>query len=161
MCNLYLCCGHPDVSEQSTLYMLRGTWCFSDINISLSCIISCLIYVSCPWPIREHPHVWKYSVGHIVSRWTMLWAGQPGNCCWIATRSQRFISSTKHPDCLRSPPSLLCSGFQGLLLGVKWPGHEADHSLSFSDEVKSAWSYVLSWHAQHLYLYSVLLPVLR
>jgi len=23
MCNLYLCCGHTDVSEQSTLYMLR------------------------------------------------------------------------------------------------------------------------------------------
>lgn len=125
MCNLYLCCSYTDVSEQSALYMLRGTWFFHDINISLSCIVSCLIYVSCHRPIREHPHVRKYSAGHMVSRWTKLWAGQPRNCCWIPNRSQRFVSFPKPPDCLWSPPFLLFSSFQGLLLGVKWPGEKA------------------------------------
>jgi len=29
-------------------------------------------------------------------------------------------------------------------LGIKWPGHEVDHSLPFSIEVKNAWSYTLT-----------------
>jgi hypothetical protein len=91
MCNLYLCCGHTIASEQSTLHMLRGTWLFSDINILLFCVISCFIYVSCHWPIREHPHVWKYFVGHIISRGTKLWPGQPGNCFRIPNSSQRYV----------------------------------------------------------------------
>jgi hypothetical protein len=40
--------------------------------------------------------------------------------------------------------------------GVKWPGHEADHSPPFSAEVKNVWSYAFTpcsvkHHAQ-LYL---------
>jgi hypothetical protein len=100
MCNLYLCCSYTDVSEQSTLYMLRGTWFFCDINISLSCIVSYLIYVSCHRPIREHPHVWKYPAGHMIRRWSKLWPGRPGKCCWIPNWSQRFVSFPKPPDCL-------------------------------------------------------------
>jgi hypothetical protein len=38
---------------------------------------------------------------------------------------------------LWGPRSLLSIVFQG----VKWPGHEADHSPLSSAEVKNAWSY--------------------
>jgi hypothetical protein len=32
-------------------------------------------------------------------------------------------------------------GTRGSSLVVKWPGHEADHSLQSNAEVKNAWSY--------------------
>jgi hypothetical protein len=46
------------------------------------------------------------------------------------------------PERLWGPPSLLSNGYQeGLSLGAKRPGREADHSPPSSAEVKNAWSY--------------------
>jgi hypothetical protein len=40
-----------------------------------------------------------------------------------------FFSSTRIPDRLWGPPSLLSNGYRGFFsLEVKWPGREADHS---------------------------------
>jgi hypothetical protein len=50
----------------------------------------------------------------------------------IPGRGKRFFSSPRCPDQLWGPPSLLFSGY----LGVKWWGHEADHSPPSSARVK-------------------------
>jgi hypothetical protein len=50
----------------------------------------------------------------------------------------RFFSSPHCPDQFWGPPSFLSSGYWGLF-GVNWPGHEADHSLPTSSEVKTTW----------------------
>jgi len=55
-------------------------------------------------------------------------------------RGWKFFSSPSHPDRLWGPHSLLSNGYQGLTCGVKWPGHEADHSLPSNAEVKNTWS---------------------
>jgi hypothetical protein len=44
-------------------------------------------------------------------------------------------------DCTGIFRNSLCMYVLSLSLGVKWPGHEADHSPPFSAEVKNAWSY--------------------
>jgi hypothetical protein len=48
---------------------------------------------------------------------------------------KRFFSS-QQPDWLGGPPCFLSSGYWGLL-GVKWPGREADHLPPSSAEVKN------------------------
>jgi hypothetical protein len=50
--------------------------------------------------------------------------------CW------EFFSSLPRPERLWDSPSLLSNGYQGLSLGVKRPGREADHSPPPSAEVK-------------------------
>jgi hypothetical protein len=58
----------------------------------------------------------------------------------IPDRGKRFFSTPKCPDQLWGPPSLLISGYQELFpggWGVKQSGHEADHSLPSSAEVKN------------------------
>jgi hypothetical protein len=58
------------------------------------------------------------------------------------------------PDRLWGPPSLLSTGYRAFSLGVKWPGHEADHSPQSSAMVKECMELylhspiTLSWHAQ-------------
>jgi hypothetical protein len=47
-----------------------------------------------------------------------------------------FFSSPPRQERLWGPPSLLSNGYQGLSLGVKRPGREADHSHPSSVEVK-------------------------
>jgi hypothetical protein len=54
----------------------------------------------------------------------------------IHVRGKRFFFSSRHPDQLWGPSSLLASGYWGLSLGVK-PGCEADHSPPSSAEVKN------------------------
>jgi hypothetical protein len=51
------------------------------------------------------------------------------------------FSSPERPHQLWGPPSLLPSGYGGLLSGVKQPGLEADHSPQSSAAVKNVWSY--------------------
>jgi hypothetical protein len=48
----------------------------------------------------------------------------------------KFFSSPPRPERLWGPPSLLSNGYQGLSLGIKRPGREADHSPPSSAEVK-------------------------
>jgi len=55
--------------------------------------------------------------------------------------SRRFSSSPKHPDQLRGPSSLLLDGQYSSFPGVKWQGHEANHSPPSGAEVKNEWSY--------------------
>jgi hypothetical protein len=43
--------------------------------------------------------------------------------------------------CSEARPTSCTMATRPLSLGVKRPGHEADHSLPFSAEVKNAWSY--------------------
>jgi hypothetical protein len=53
----------------------------------------------------------------------------------------KFLSSPPRPDRLYGPPSLLSNVYQGLSLGVRRPGREADHSPPSSAGVKNVWSY--------------------
>jgi hypothetical protein len=51
------------------------------------------------------------------------------------------IFSSPRPNKLWSPHNL-SNGYRGVLSpGVKWQGHEADHSPSASAEVKKMWIY--------------------
>jgi hypothetical protein len=55
----------------------------------------------------------------------------------------RIFSSTRHPDRMWRPPSLLSNGYRGALSpGVKPPGCETDHSPPTSAEVKKMWIYI-------------------
>jgi hypothetical protein len=53
----------------------------------------------------------------------------------------RIFSSPRLPDRLWGPPNLLSNEYQGLSLGVKRPGREADHSPPASAEVNKMWIY--------------------
>jgi hypothetical protein len=56
-------------------------------------------------------------------------------------RGWEFFSLPSRPDRLWGPPSLLSSGYQGMLcLRVKRPEREADHSPPSSSEIKNAWN---------------------
>jgi hypothetical protein len=55
-----------------------------------------------------------------------------------------LFCSQQHPGRLWGVPSLPSNPNRGLVPGVKWPGHEADHSPPSSAEVKNV----------HLHLYS-------
>jgi hypothetical protein len=56
-----------------------------------------------------------------------------------ASRGKKFPLLQNRPDWLWGPPSLQFSGWQGSLLKVKWPGHEADHSPPSNVKVKNEW----------------------
>jgi hypothetical protein len=45
-------------------------------------------------------------------------------------RSKKFVSSLELPDCFWGPSSLLCNGYRGSFLGVKWPGRDVHSSPS-------------------------------
>ena len=53
---------------------------------------------------------------------------------------KRFFCPPKSPDRLSGPPSLTFSGYWTYFSGAKRPGHEADHSLPSSIDVKTVWS---------------------
>jgi hypothetical protein len=63
----------------------------------------------------------------------MMWGSNPN-------RSIRFFFSPKCLDCLWDPPSLLFNGYQGYFPELKWQGHEVNHSLTCSAEIKNEWS---------------------
>jgi hypothetical protein len=47
----------------------------------------------------------------------------------IPGTGKRFFSTPQHPDQLWSPPSFLSKGhWRAPSMGIKWLGHEADHS---------------------------------
>jgi len=46
----------------------------------------------------------------------------------IQSRGKIFFSSTKHPDWLWGPPSLLFNGCWGSFCTFKWQRHKGDHS---------------------------------
>jgi hypothetical protein len=56
----------------------------------------------------------------------------------ISRKGKRFFSTPQHPDQPWGPSSFLSKGHGGaLFLEVKQPGHEGDHSLLCSAEVKN------------------------
>jgi hypothetical protein len=60
----------------------------------------------------------------------------------IPRRNEIFFSSPPRPDRDWGPPSLLASGYQGIITsGVERPEREDVSSPPSSAEVKSAWSY--------------------
>jgi hypothetical protein len=69
--------------------------------------------------------------------WSSAWMVQGSN----PGGEKRFLSSPKRPDRLWGPPSLIFSRYRGSFPGVKQPGSLFNHSLPFSVEVKSEWSY--------------------
>jgi hypothetical protein len=67
--------------------------------------------------------------------WSVVghWISNPG-------RGKRFLFSAKRPDMLLGPPSPPCNGYWAILPGVNRLGHEVDHSLPSSAEVRNEWS---------------------
>jgi hypothetical protein len=61
----------------------------------------------------------------------MAWGLDPGS-------GKEFFSSAM-PRRACGPPSLLFGEYQGSLMGVKWPGHDVDHSIPCIAEVKNEW----------------------
>jgi hypothetical protein len=55
-------------------------------------------------------------------------------------RGNRFFFSPKCSDWVWGQPSLLFSGYQGSVSGIKLPGHEIDNSSLSIAEVKNEWS---------------------
>jgi hypothetical protein len=83
---------------------------------------------------------WDSSVGIV----TGYGLDSPG----LIPGSARFFSSPQHPYQLWGSPSLLSNGYWGLLL----QGREADHSPSYSAEVKNGGPipplpHMSSWHS--------------
>ena len=68
--------------------------------------------------------------------WAMSLITYVSNLGW----GKRFLSTVKHPDLLWGLPTLLFDGYWGFFQGIKWPGHEIDHSPPSSAEVKDEWS---------------------
>jgi hypothetical protein len=60
-------------------------------------------------------------------------------CESITIREKRFHSFPWFPNWLWGPPSLQASGSWGSLLGIEWPGLEADHSPPSSAKFKNVW----------------------
>jgi hypothetical protein len=58
------------------------------------------------------------------------------DCGLILNKDRRIFFSPERLDRLWGPPNLLSNGYWVSFLGGKAPGHEADHSPSFSTEVK-------------------------
>lgn len=76
------------------------------------------------------------SQDNVVGIVTRLWTE------WSRVHSSagaRDFSSPKWPDCLWGPPSLQCSGYQGLFLIMKW--HGCGHSPRNSVKVENEWGY--------------------
>jgi hypothetical protein len=90
-----------------------------------------------PYPLLNETNPYIYSFSHLfktagIDQMVWEWAGWPG------FRGKRFFTTPQHPDWLWGPPSLQSSGYQGQELGLgQWQGHEADHTLPFTTEVKN------------------------
>jgi hypothetical protein len=71
---------------------------------------------------------------------TRLWAGQPGFDSWQGRRDL-FLFHHIHSSCRAHPASYPVSTWgENLALGIKWLGHEVDHSSPFSAKVKNVWN---------------------
>jgi hypothetical protein len=95
------------------------------------------------WDIAHFPLV-QINVADNTSNWvtvstilsefliilTRLRYGHPRNCSSVSSRGKRSVSSPTCPDLLWSPTSLLLNGRWALSPGIKWPGREADYSIS-------------------------------
>ena len=71
----------------------------------------------------------------------MIWGLNPGS-------ENRFFLSPKWPEWLCSSPSLLFNGYLSYFPGVKWLGHEDDHSWLSNAKVKN------ERNGKAIYLYS-------
>jgi len=71
---------------------------------------------------------------------TRVRAGKPRNQTSIPGTIKRFFSSPRWLDWLWNPSSPLQNGHWSPSFGVKWPGHEANHSPPTTAKVKKAWS---------------------
>jgi len=56
-------------------------------------------------------------------------------------QGQEIFIFRKYLDRYWGPLCLLSNGYRGYCTGIKRPGRDADHSPSFSAEVKNEWSY--------------------
>jgi hypothetical protein len=75
----------------------------------------------------------------------MVWSSNPG-------RGKILSLLQNNPDWLFGTPSLIFSGYPGSTKGVKWLGHDVNHSPPSSPEVKNEWSYTF---APPLYLHGM------
>ena len=75
----------------------------------------------------------------------MVWNSNPG-------RGKILSLLQNNPDCLFGTPSLVFSGYPGSSIGVKWLGHDVNHSSPSSADVKNEWSYTF---APPLYLHGM------
>jgi len=62
----------------------------------------------------------------------------------IPDRGREFFSSPLHLYQLWAHPVSSQMGIRGSFPGVKWLGHEADHSTPSGAEVKNTWSYTFT-----------------
>jgi hypothetical protein len=97
----------------------------------------------------EQPLWTEFYLPHIISvGWDSgsrysdsLWTGRSGD--WMPVGARFFAPTPDRP--WGTTPSFLYSGYWVSFLGVKWPGHDANHQPSPSAEVKES---------VELYLYS-------
>jgi hypothetical protein len=64
-----------------------------------------------------------------------------GWAVWVLNPGRSKIVLSKIPRLTVVLTWLLCSGYGGSFLGLKWPGYEINCSPSSNAKVKSGWSY--------------------
>jgi hypothetical protein len=73
-------------------------------------------------------------------RWSMCWTSM--GLVFSSCNGQESFSSPEPQECKWGLFSLLSSGHRALSRPkIKWLGHEGNHSLPYSAEVKDVWSY--------------------
>jgi hypothetical protein len=80
--------------------------------------------------------------------------------CWTVRgsnpgKSTTSFSSSKRPDRLWGPPSLLFNGHRSSLPGVRRPGRDVDRSPPSSADIKNVWSYTVLPPPPPVYLHGV------
>ena len=117
------------------MLMSLVTQCVRENIFSFSCVCFFLLPLPSSYPLCPISFCFQELGQHSQCSDQILgWTVQGLN----AGMGQRFISSPKCPQQLWGPPSLLLIWYWCSFPGVKWVGHEVNHSPPSNAEVKNA-----------------------
>jgi hypothetical protein len=142
------CSFTTELVDQLSLTLLTLTYSFS---LALSCCLSCCVSSNdTKVSIFIIVTAWEYCRSQDSSVSIVMGYGLDGP--GSIPGSERLFSTPQHPDRFWGPLSLLSNGHQGVSLGRKWPGREAEDSPPSSAEVKKGGAippllHMSSWHS--------------